>query len=157
MKNGFNIDKFSTIGEFIARYGVVYILIAFGIFKFTETEAQAIKPLIDNSPIFNWMNALFSIRTISAIIGIIEIMTAIAIGSRFLSPTLSFYGSLLGSIIFFITLTFLFSTPGMIAKTEWLWLPDGFIIKDLVLLGFCLWSAGEAYSEMFYNQFQQNK
>ncbi len=135
-----------VIGELITRYGVVGILLAFGIFKFTLTEAQAIKPLIDNSPLFNWMNHLFTIRTISSIIGVIEIVAAIAIGARFLSPDIAFYGSLLGCIIFLSTLSFLFTTPGMFVKTEWLWLPDEFIIKDLVLLGFCLWSAGEAYS-----------
>lgn len=136
----------TVIGELIARYGVVGILLAFGTFKFTNTEAQAIKPFIDNSPLFSWMNHLFDIRTISAIIGIIEIIAAIGIGARLISLDIAFYGSLLGCIIFLSTLSFLFTTPGMFVKTEWLWLPDGFIIKDLVLFGFCLWSVGEAYS-----------
>lgn len=139
---------FSAIGINISRYGLVFILLLFGIFKFTNTEAQAIKPLIDHSPFFSWMNNIFSIRTISNIIGTTEILAAAGIGSRFFSPRLAFYGSILGSIIFFVTLTFIFTTPGMITKVEWLWLPDGFIVKDLILLGFCLWSMAEAYTKL---------
>ena len=142
------MEKLSFIGVLVSRYGLVFILLAFGLFKFTATEAEAIKPLVDHSFLFNWMNTFFKIRTISAFIGILEIMAAIGIGLRFVSPRLALYGSLLGVIIFLVTLSFLFTTPGMIAKTEWLWLPDGFIVKDLLLLGFCLWSTGEAYNAM---------
>ncbi len=146
------MKNLKTTGEAISRYGIAYILIAFGIYKFTATEAAAIKTLIDNSFFFNWMNNFFTIRTISKIIGVVEISAAIGIASRFYSPSVALYGSLLGSVIFFVTLTFLFTTPGMIAKSEWLWLPDGFIIKDLALLGFCIWSAGEAYAaKQLYN------
>ncbi len=140
------MNKLKLTGEIISRYGIVFMLLLFGIFKFTTTEAQAIKPLIDNSPFFRWMNHLFATGTISRIIGITEITAAIGIGLRPLSPRIALYGSLAGSVIFFMTLTFIFSTPGMISKVEWLWLPDAFLIKDLALLGFCVWSAGEAYT-----------
>ena len=143
------MKNLSQIGENVSRYGLVFILLAFGVFKFTATEAGAIKPLVDHSPFLNWMNKLFTIRTISEIIGVIEIGAAIGIGLRFISPLIALCGSLLGAIIFSVTITFLFTTPGMIAKTEWIWLPDGFIIKDLLLLGFCLWSAGEAYQNVY--------
>jgi uncharacterized membrane protein YkgB len=142
------MEKLINIGPQISRYSLVFILLAFGLFKFTATEAEGIKPYIDHSPFFSWMYRFFAIRAISNLIGVVEILAAIGIGLRFASPAASFYGSLLGSAIFFVTLTFLFSTPGLIAKAEWLWLPDGFIIKDLLLLGFCLWSAGEAYMNM---------
>ena len=140
------MNQLKPTGENISRYGIVFMLLLFGIFKFTNTEAQSIKPLVDNSPFFSWMNSLFATNTISRIIGITEIIAAIGIGLRFLSAKIALYGSLLGSVIFFMTLTFILSTPGMISKVEWLWLPDGFLIKDLALLGFCLWSAGEAYT-----------
>jgi uncharacterized membrane protein YkgB len=141
------MSKLSFIGILVSRYGLVYLLLAFGLFKFTATEAAGIKPLVDHSPLFSWLNSFFTIRTISALIGILEIVAAIGIGLRFVSPRLAWYGSLLGVVIFLVTLSFLFTTPGMITKTEWLWLPDGFIVKDILLLGFCLWSAGEAYHQ----------
>ncbi len=140
------MEKFTTLGIIISRYGIVYILLAFGVFKFTATEAQSIKPFIDNSFFFNWMYHFFDIRSISRIVGVLEIIAAIGIALRAYSPLAAFYGSVLGSIIFFVTLSFLFTTPGMIAKSEWMWLPDGFIIKDLALLGFCVWSAGESFA-----------
>lgn len=146
------MKKLGAIGENIGRYGIVYMLLTFGIFKFTYTEAEAIKPLIDHSPILNWMTNVFSSRTVSMMIGIVEIIAAIGIALKFLSPRIAFYGSVLGSIIFFITLTFLFTTPGMITKVEWLWLPEGFLIKDVALLGFCVWSAGEAYASIKVNK-----
>lgn len=148
------MKNLTTIGENIMRYGLVFILIAFGIFKFTATEAAEIKPLIDNSPFVGWLNNFFHIRTISSMIGITELMIAIGIGLRFVSSKITFFASILGAVMFLTTLTFLFSTPGLIAKTEWLWLPDGFIIKDLVLLGFCTWSAGESYNHMLITQKQ---
>lgn len=93
------MEKLITIGENISRYGIVFILLVFGIFKFTATEAEDIKPLIDNSLFFNWMIAILSIRVISGIIGVLEIIAAIAIGLRFFSPQIAFYGSLLGSTL----------------------------------------------------------
>jgi reactive chlorine resistance protein C len=140
--------EIKIIGINVMRFGVAFILIMFGIYKFTLTEAKAIEPLINNSFIFNWLLKILPLRTMSAIIGVTEIIVAICLASRFYSPKIAFYGSILGVIIFLTTISFLFTTPGLIAKSEWLWLSDGFITKDLVLLGFCIWSTGEAYNAL---------
>lgn len=39
------------IGYYISLYGVAIVLLWIGIFKFTPTEAAAIKPLVENHPL----------------------------------------------------------------------------------------------------------
>ena len=137
-----------NVGHAIGRYGLVVILLWYGIFKFTQTEADAIDPLISNSFFFSWMKSLFDIFTISVIIGITEIVVALAIAVRPWSASAAFYGSAMGIVIFALTLSFMFTTPGMIRPVEWLYVPNGFLIKDLLFLGFCVWSTGEARQAM---------
>jgi len=51
--------------------------------------------------------------------------------------------------MFLTTLSFLATTPGMFTVVEGLPVPSGmgaFVIKDLVLLGAALWTAGKALS-----------
>ena len=139
------MEILAKIGEHLMRYAHVFILLFFGLCKFTASEAEAIKPLVANSPLLAWMYHVFPARTTAGIIGTIEIITALLIGLRFVSSKLSFYGSIMGVLIFSITLSFIFSTPGYMTKVEWLWMPDGFIFKDLLLLGFCFYSAAESH------------
>ena len=137
----------SKIGYGIMRFGVVLLLIWFGIYKFTPTEAAAIKPLLQSSPLMSWMLAIFGEQGASNFIGGFEILTAgLLIGGHW-RPTLSLAGGVLGSIIFATTLTFLATTPGMFQLHDGLWIPDGFITKDLVLLGFCLFNTARALAD----------
>ncbi|MBB6458961.1 DUF417 family protein [Flammeovirga kamogawensis] len=139
---------FQKIGANISRYGLVLILLWYGVFKFTATEAEAIKPLIENSPFFNWMLSVMTLQQVSNFIGITEIITAIAIALRPLSAKLTALGSALAVVTFIGTLSFLFTTPGMFKMVEWMYVPNGFILKDLLLLGFSVWSLGEALSSL---------
>ena len=81
-------------GLHVLRWSLVLILLWFGAFKFTATEAAAIQPLIANSPFMSWMYHLISVRTASQVIGVIEIAIAILVALRGVSPTLSAAGSL---------------------------------------------------------------
>ena len=49
-----------AIGRAVLRYGLVLFLVAFGLAKFTEFEAQWIQPLLANSPFFGWMYGVTS-------------------------------------------------------------------------------------------------
>jgi uncharacterized membrane protein YkgB len=53
-------------------------------------------------------------------------------------PSLAFVGSLGAAVTFVFTFSFLFTTPNMSTELA------GFLMKDLILLGAALWSAGEA-------------
>ena len=82
---------------------------------------------------------MFSIRTASAIIGVVEVTSALRPAPRAVAPRLGVVGGLLATGTFVVTLSFLASTPGLLAPGS-----DGagFILKDVVLLGAALHVAG---------------
>ena len=135
-------------GSFLIRYGLVVILIWIGTLKFTQYEATGIRPLAENSPFFSWTFAFLSTMAFSSILGVIEITPGVLIALRPFSPKLSAIGSFAAILTFLTTLTFIVSTPGVI-QDGWTFpfisgSPGQFLIKDLVLLGAALWTAGEA-------------
>ena len=137
----------SAAATAVLRYGIVLNLFWFGAFKFTPTEAQGIRPLVANSPFLSWLYLLTGTGGASAVIGVIEIAIALLIVARPLWPRISAAGSLAAAGMFAITLSFLFTTPGMWATVDGLFVPSGgggFIIKDLMFFGAALWTAAEA-------------
>ena len=54
---------------FVLRWGLVVIITWFGLFKFTPTEAQAIQPLLANSPFLSWLYAFLEVEGASRLIG----------------------------------------------------------------------------------------
>ena len=122
----------------ICSIGLALVLIWFGIFKFTPTEASGIEGLVRNSPLMSWLYRVFSVQTVSHIIGIIEIAGGAFLILGLFSSRAGVIGGTISTIIFFVTCTFLFSTPGMLTQIDGMWVPsDGgsFIIKDVVALG----------------------
>ncbi|MDA8595284.1 YkgB family protein [Flavobacteriaceae bacterium] len=141
-----------NLGVQIMRFSLVLILLWYGIFKFTPREAEAIVDLVENSPFFSWMYQVFSVQTSSNIIGVFEIITATIIIIGYFKPKMDFYAGIASTIIFVGTLSFLFTTPGMFKKVDWLYVPNGFIIKDLMLLGYSIYLIGISNREERRNQ-----
>lgn len=137
-----------TCGAIVLRYGLVIILVWIGMLKFTAYEAAGIRPLAEHSPLFSWAYSFLNTQSFSNVLGITEILTGILIAIRPYSPKASAIGSIAGVITFFITLTFMLSTPGVIQMGMSFpfisAVPGQFLIKDIVLLGASLWTAGEA-------------
>lgn len=134
-------------GTLVLRYSLVLIVLWFGLFKFTPTEAAAIQPLFAHSPLFSWLYSVLSVRSVSNLVGAVEVLTALLIAVRPISPRLSFIGSLGAVIMFAVTVSFLFTTPSSFEVVDGLWVPGGagsFLIKDLTLLGAALYTAAEA-------------
>ncbi|WP_417371803.1 DUF417 family protein [Gelidibacter japonicus] len=134
----------------VIRYGLVLILIGIGLLKFTKHEAEAIRPLAENSPFFSWAFALLSTRMFSSLTGGIEITMGILIALRQQSPTLSSFGSIGAIITFLIILTFMVSSPMHINKGLTIpFIPNSpwqFFIIHLILLGASVWTAYEAFA-----------
>ena len=135
------ITKIENTGTAILRYGVAFLLLAIGALKFLEFEAKAIEPLVRNSPFLGWLYAILGVQGVSNLIGTGEIATAILICTRRFSPIASAVGSGLAVVIFSTTLSFLFTTPGALSPTH---PANGFLLKDIVLLGASVHTAGEA-------------
>ncbi len=131
-------DRLQTTGQAMMRYTLVFFFFAFGLYKFTAEEAAAIQPLMANSPIFSWLYALFSVQGASNLIGVVEVVAAVLIALRHWAPRLSAIGSGIAGFALLGTLSFLFTTPDLGPDLQ------GFLIKDLGLLGIAIWTAGEA-------------
>jgi len=135
------------LGRAIVRWGLVVVLAWIGAMKFTAYEAMGIQPLVAHSPFISWMYDFLSIRSFSAMLGCIEIATAILISLRWVSPWASAVGSLLAIGLFATTLSFLFTTPGWEPTLGFPALsghPGQFLLKDIVLFGAAVWSLGES-------------
>lgn len=138
------LDRAAT---FVLRYGLVLLILWFGLFKFTPTEATAIKGLLGNSPFFSWIYGLLSVQAVSNLTGSVEIIITLLIALRPVSPRLSYVGSVGAIIMFATTLSFLFTTPGAFKVVDGLFVPSdigSFVIKDLMLFGAALYAAAEA-------------
>lgn len=137
------IATLQKVAAGVLRYGLVLLLGMWGALKFAAFEAEGIRPLIEHSPLLSWMYSVFSIRAASGVLGVIEISLAILIAAHRWMPRLSGYASLAASGMFLITLSFLASTPGALEPTSEV---GGFLMKDLMLLGGALFTAGESLS-----------
>jgi uncharacterized membrane protein YkgB len=135
------IQRVRGIGLNLLRYGLVFLLLTIGSFKFFSFEAEAIRPLISNSPFLAWLYGMLDVRGTAALIGVSEVIIGILIAARRWAPRVSGYGSLAAVGMFLITLSFLLTTPGALAPTSPV---NQFLLKDIVLLGAALLTAAEA-------------
>jgi uncharacterized membrane protein YkgB len=139
--------ELGALGITVLRYSLVGILLYFGLFKFTPTEARAIQPLVEHSPLISWLYAFLSVDAVSRVIGITELAIAGLILARPWWPSLSAVGSLAAIVMFATTLSFLLTTPGMWQVVDGFPAPSaagGFLLKDVFLLGAAIATAGEA-------------
>ncbi len=141
-------DVLKATGTNVSRYGLVIVLLWIGGMKFTAYEAEGIRPMVANSPLMSWAYGVMSQGAFSALLGVIEIATGLLIALRPVWPLGSAVGSGLAVGTFLTTLTFLFTTPGWEASLGGFpalsHMPGEFLLKDLVLLGASLFTAGEA-------------
>ena len=133
--------RLAAVGRGVLRYGLCALLVLWGAFKFTAFEAEGIRPLVEHSPLLRWLYPLLGVRGASSLIGVVELLAAALIVTRRWRPALSAIGSLLAAATFVVTLSFLVTTPGVFSPTNPF---GGFLMKDIMLLGAALSTAGEA-------------
>lgn len=138
----------SNIGGIILRAGLIVPLVWIGIAKFTGAEAAAIMPLVSHQPLMSWIYDVFSVQAFSNALGCLELLAAVLIAIRPFSARLSAIGSGIAALLFISTISFLFTTPDVVAPSS-LHVPlvtevGGFLIKDVALLGAAVWTLGEA-------------
>ena len=140
-------EKLKKLGAILIRYSLVAILIWVGALKFTQYEAEGIKPLVENG-VMSWGYNLMSVEGFSKLLGVIEIVLGLLIASRSVSPKASAIGSIGAIFMFVITLSFIITTPGMFQEEYGFPflspMPGQFTAKDLMLLAASVWTAGEA-------------
>lgn len=135
---------------FVLRAVLVLVLTGIGMLKFTRHEAEAIRPLAENSPFFSWAFPLLSTRIFSALTGVFELSLGVLIALRTVSPTLSALGSTAAGLAFLIILTFMLSSPSLIdrgLKIPFIPFSAGqFFFLHLGFLGVSAWTAYEAFA-----------
>ncbi|MBD0332985.1 MAG: DUF417 family protein [Chitinophagaceae bacterium] len=129
---------YNSLGFTLAIVGTAVTLLWIGLFKFTPTEAKDIQDVVKHSRFMSWLNLVLSVQGVSNFVGTFEIITALLLVLQLFWKQLSIIAGLLGCIIFLITISFLFSTPGMFTTVDGLLIANGFILKDIALLGVCL-------------------
>ena len=122
----------------LLRWALVIVFLWFGAMKFTAYEALGIAPFIGHSPIVDWLG-VFGTQGQSYFIGTIELSTALALILGAFRPILSALGALMSVTTYLVTLTFLFTTPGVAEPTAGGFpaisaVPGQFLLKDVVLL-----------------------
>jgi reactive chlorine resistance protein C len=122
----------------LLRWSMVAIFIWFGIQKFAPYAAEAIA----HSPFMSWLS-VFGVAGEAKIVGTIELTTAAALIIGSVNPTASALGAAMACATFFLTTSFVLSTPGItqispsgfpIIST----LVEQFLLKDVALLAACL-------------------
>lgn len=136
--------RLAPLAEFAPRYALVLIIAWIGALKFTAFEAHGIQPLVANSPLMSWVYGIFSVTTFSAILGVVELTVAALLAVKPWQPGLSLLGSLGAIGMFSTTLSFMFTTPGVVAAEAGgfpvLSSTGQFLIKDVALLALAIWA-----------------
>ncbi|OMC45401.1 DUF417 family protein [Mycobacterium sp. IS-1264] len=139
-------QSLTSWGQLISRYGLVVVLAWIGFGKYVKMESRV---LIEHSPLMSWIYEFLSATTVARGLGTMEIVAALLIALRPLSPRASAAGSALAVVLFLGTLSFLFTTPGVVAHHAaglpvLSALPGQFLLKDLVLIGVAVWALGDS-------------
>lgn len=128
-------NRTGRIGYYISLFGAALILLWIGIFKFTPTEAEGIKHLVENHFLTFFVYDIVSIQTVSNAIGAIEIIIALLLAFSVKFASLRKYAAIGMIITFLTTLSYLFTTPGIWKIVDGVPVTDFFILKDIMLLG----------------------
>lgn len=139
-------NTLSRWGQLLGRYGLVVVLAWIGVGKYVKMEARV---LIQHSPLMSWLYDIFSATFVARALGTMEIVAALLIALRPWWPRVSAVGSALAVVLFLGTLSFMVTTPGVVATHAdgvpvLSALPGQFLLKDLVLLGVAVWTLGDS-------------
>lgn len=136
MRNDSTLNYKKDFGFYVSLAGTVIILLWVGLFKFTPTEAEAIKPLVINHPLTSWMYKAMDTQMISNLIGTFEIIVAILIIIGLRNKKIAKLAAIGVIVIFLMTISYLFTTPGTWRNVDRFLTTDFFILKDIMYLGF---------------------
>lgn len=125
-------------GFLIALAGVVLTLLWIGVFKFTPTEAAAIKPLVASHPLMSRLYVPLSEQGVSNLIGLAEIVIAVGLVVGLWQPRIGYWSSMGAIVTFLVTLSFLLTLTGVWKVVDGVPVTEFFIFKDLVFLGVVL-------------------
>ncbi|TMX31312.1 hypothetical protein DA096_22635 [Vibrio rotiferianus] len=123
-----------NIGYSLGVLGVALVLAWIGIYKFTPTEADLIKPLVENHPAMGWLYSVISVQAVSNLIGAVEIIVAIGLVVGLKKRKVGFFSGVFATVIFLSTLSFLITTPNTWKVSDGILITNFFLVKDILFL-----------------------
>jgi uncharacterized membrane protein YkgB len=140
-------ENLQAVGASTLRLGLALNLVAIGRLKFEDYEVENIRPLVTSHPMFVRPVSKFGEKKLARLIGVTEIVIGSLIAAKPLAPRASAVGSWAAAGMFATTLSFLITTreAWQERRPEPKLSPTGqFLVKDIVLLGASLLTAGES-------------
>lgn len=120
------------------RWVLVLIFLMFGYTKWFDYEAQALIPLISNSPLLSWMYAAFGTQGASYALGVAEWTIGLGLAIGAWSPRIALIAAAASSLTYLTTASLLLTTAGGWEASAGGFPAMGgatsFLIKDLVLM-----------------------
>lgn len=120
------------------RWALVLIFLMFGYTKWFDYEAQALIPLISNSPLLSWMYGVFGTQGASYALGGAEWAIGLGLAIGAWSPRITLIAAAASSLTYLTTASLLLTTPGGWEASAGGFPAMGgatsFLIKDLVLM-----------------------
>lgn len=128
------------VGDLLAAGGLAVVIGWIGLLKFTPAEASAIEPFARHSPLSGWAFNYLTVQQFSNVVGLTELLIVGLLLFGFVNLSARRLGGVLAAGMFLTTLSFLFTTPGVVDGTvagfiPALTVPGQFLLKDIVLLG----------------------
>ena len=129
-----NKSEFNNVGYTLGVLGTALILAWIGVYKFTLTEAKLIQPLVENHFAMGWLYNLFSIQSVSNLIGATEIFVAIGLIIGIKNKKIAYFSGIVATLIFITTLSFLLTTPNTWKVSDGVLVTNFFLLKDILFL-----------------------
>lgn len=138
-RNGISVVS-EKVGDLLAAGGLAVVIGWIGLLKFTPAEASAIEPFARHSPLSGWAFNYLTVQQFSNVVGLTELLIVGLLLFGFVNLSARRLGGVLAAGMFLTTLSFLFTTPGVVDGTvagfiPALTVPGQFLLKDIVLLG----------------------
>jgi uncharacterized membrane protein YkgB len=117
--------------QLIQLFPVVLVLAWIGGMKFTEIEAHGIEALVSSSPLMRWMYQLWSVQTVSNLIGVYDLLAVCSLLLSLRVRAFFWPGMVMAAGVMLTTQSFLVSWPDALSATTLLTSGGQFLIKDL--------------------------
>nr|WP_294167204.1 DUF417 family protein [uncultured Sphingomonas sp.] len=142
----------SRVGSWLVTAALAIIFLWFGSMKFVPFQAEGLAGIISNNPLISWLYTLFGVQGGARFLGVFELATGALLAARVIDPRASALGAAMGAWAFLLTISCMFTTPGVIAAGHEGTLnlstaPGAFLLKDVGLFAACIWLLGQSLNE----------
>lgn len=144
-------DSTIRLGRWMLLIGVILPLLMIGVLKFTQTEIDALQPIISGTPWLAWLYPTLGAAGTSYLLGVTELIAVALLLASPWVPRSGVAGGALAAFIFLVTFSTLLVLPVWETQEGGFPFLNGlgiFLIKDAALAGGCLLILGDSLSRL---------